>query len=62
MPDFSLADYIALRSIVLEAELRGYDADSIKVIERAKSALHSLRKFFPSFDLWEREQLARQTI
>lgn len=61
MPQITLANYIALRQIVIDAEHRGYDNESLKVIEQAKDALHALRKFFPPFDLWEREQLARVT-
>lgn len=61
MPQITLAHYIALRAMVQFHEGSGYDAESLKLIEEAKDALFALRKFFPVFDLWEREQAARVT-
>lgn len=61
MPNITLAHYIALRAMVTFHEGSGYDTESLKLIEEAKEALHALRKFFPAFELWEREQVARVT-
>lgn len=58
MPDFTLKDYVALREAVEALECIGHEG---AVLDRARDALHALRKFFPSFDLWEREQAARLT-
>jgi len=57
MPQFSLANYIALRSLVSHAERSGVPHF---VVTPAKSALVALRRFFPSFEQWEREQAARE--
>lgn len=61
MPQITIQHYIALREVVETLEGMGYDTDSLKTLNAARDALHALRKFFPVFDLWEREQAARVT-
>ncbi|MBX3535800.1 MAG: hypothetical protein KF826_15745 [Xanthobacteraceae bacterium] len=61
MPDFTLKDYIALHTIVAFHDGADLDGEAAKIVNDARDALHALRKFFPSFDLWEREQAARLT-
>ncbi|MGE0602190.1 MAG: hypothetical protein AB7O46_00205 [Xanthobacteraceae bacterium] len=56
MPEFSLSQYIALKDAVDVTRLEG------AALERAREALYSLRKFFPSIELWEREQAARSQL
>lgn len=58
MPQITLANYIALRETVEALEFLGHEGD---LLDKARDALHALRKFFPPFDLWEREQAARLT-
>jgi DNA-directed RNA polymerase subunit F len=58
MPQITLANYIALREAVELLEHMGHEGS---LLDQARDALHALRKFFPPFDLWEREQAARMT-
>lgn len=53
MPQFTLADYIALRTIITLAERFGVTPI---LVTRARDALDALRKFFPAFEQFERDQ------